>query len=53
MLPIYIIEEIKRRKAAHDRVERPQPRVELPQPPQRETTHRPEDDRGVVIIPIF
>jgi len=58
MLPPFIIDQIRRREEAERRrIERDQPRVELPvdvyrpaPQPQREEEERDDPDRGVIIL---
>lgn len=54
MLPPFIIDQIREREEEQERAKRPQPTVELPLEPRRDSRPpRPTDDerdRGVVII---
>lgn len=55
MLPLYIIEELRRREEALREEEgRPQPRLEIDIPSaRRPRPETPVEDRGVVIIEVF
>ena len=51
MLPAHIIESIRDREARRREEQRPQPTLEMPQPPMiRPASEEAEGERGVVII---
>lgn len=56
MLPPFIIEQIKEREEEQERVRRPQPCVEVPLKPRRDSAPpmvEEDGDRGVVIIDLI